>query len=173
MSSALPTIIMSGGMANSGNNFGTSQATATSIQLPQNQSYTFSNANSNSFVTGNGTLLTTTATGRSTSATPTFNVAGGDHHGFVPSNVTFHSLFGEELLGASSSAAMVQRTITALDDEDLEAATGGVIIGSYESDQEDPDELSPGTMQLNDAVLDDESDCEEDEDEGPSEDLDV
>lgn len=136
VTSTLPTIIMSGGASNSGNNFGSSSGVSTTtIQLQSNQSYQTS-----SFGQANNVS--------------SFNLAGN----LVPStSVTFQSLFGEDLLtGGSGSSSVVSETIAALDDDDLEGTAGGVIIGSYGTDEDD-DELSPDALHLNGAnLLDDE-----------------
>lgn len=169
--SGLPTIIMATGGSNKSNSsINNSGGSLTNMQLQQAlgstsasssaTTYSFmnvqpSNSNSHNHNHSFGSLLNPiVSSGSVTPTTTTFNLTGAH-------NVSFQSLFGDDLLGGSSVV-----------EEDLEAA-GGVIIGAYETDDEEDGlsehqlhhHLNGGTTTV-DLAVDSSSPEEGEEDEG-------
>lgn len=143
MNSGLPTIIMGmGGSSNSssGNQGGLGTTTTVTGQLQETlgssasgSAYSFSNGSI--YTTSNGRGSAGTGQGMST----TYTLSGSQHLG--QSNMSFQSFFGDDILG--SGAVVAENLDDTLDDEDV----GGVIIGSYSTDE---DELSsPQQIHLN------------------------
>lgn len=102
------------------------------LQSQQLQEALGSSAGGSAYSFSNGSIYTS-SNGRGSAATgqmsTTYTLSGSQHLG--QSNMSFQSLFGDDVLG---SGTVVAETIDdTLDDEDL----GGVIIGSYSTDDEE------------------------------------
>lgn len=165
-SSGLPTIIMGAGSGNGSKMItsgggGGGGATVSMSQMQQLQQALGSSATTTTinFVNIPSSNTTTTSSGSSSSSsngtTTTFlaNNGGGLMN---PSsvantfsltsghNVSFHSLFGDDLLGSSS---VVTEAVEGLTEEELEGA-GGVLIGAYGTDDDEELHVNGETVDL-------------------------